>query len=193
MKRELLKLLVVIAAAVGLAAGVDRYLISNDKTVPELVRNLKEMAVSLVASEDVREGDTSVVPADLEGSDQESQAGSEDEAEEETSASESTDTMGSQTETEQSLSGTEESEKTLSEEEAPPDSETAGTEDTQQSPADIGDGRKPSDENRDMDWTDSSADAYQIEDFEIIYQRPELPTGCEVVALTWCCITMDLM
>ncbi|MCD8380846.1 MAG: C39 family peptidase [Lachnospiraceae bacterium] len=183
MKRELLKLLIVIAAAVGLAAGVDHYLVSNDKTVLELAQDLKEAAVSLVTSEDAQEeGDTSVVSADLEESAEESQTGSKDEAGAETSTLESADTTGSQAETEQ-ISGSGEGEETpLDGEEAPPDTAAALTDGSQ--PPDIGDGRRPSDGNRDTDWKGVFTDEYQIENFEIIYQMPELPTGCEVVALT---------
>ncbi len=147
MKRELLKLLVIIAVAVALAAGVDRYLDSNDKTFRELVQDIREAAESLVSSEEAEDEDeVSAVTIDMDGMEQENL----------------TDSAGeSETEAESADRG------------------KAG-----QMPPDIGERRNPLDENRDTDWKGVFGDEYQIEDFEIIYQMPELPTGCEVVALT---------
>ncbi|MCD7862482.1 MAG: C39 family peptidase [Lachnospiraceae bacterium] len=154
MKRELLKILMIIASAVILAVGLHVYLNFSDQTVGGLVRGLTEAAGGLFASEKT----TVVEPVELDFTESEDQTGSGEESGNETAASGSADTLASQTETVQDLP------ETSKGEEAAANVQVEGEET-------VSAGKE-------------APSAYQIEDFEIIYQMPELPTGCEVVALT---------
>ncbi len=154
MKRELLKILMIIAAAVFLAVGLHVYLNFSDQTVGELVQGLTEAAGGFFASKET----TVVEPIELDFLESEDQTGSGETTENETAASESTGTLASQTETAQDL----------------PESLEGGETDA----------NVQVEGEETISQVKEAPDAYQIEDFEIIYQMPELPTGCEVVALT---------
>ncbi len=182
MKRELLKILVIIAAAVALAVGVNGYLDSREMTFQELAQELRTAAGSLVASgkaEDSGDMESTAEVSD-ELNETEGNSGAESDAEEGTELVASEDAAdGAAAEMTEDAPALSEGE----EEGAPPDAdmEQDGEEQLFANPKD---GKRPPSGNRDTDFRGVFTDAYQIEDFEIIYQMPELPTGCEVVALT---------
>ncbi|MCD7737951.1 MAG: C39 family peptidase [Lachnospiraceae bacterium] len=188
MMKKIMAVMIVVAAAGLLSVEVSNYLDSNEMTADELLLDSTGASDTLVTSGEAEEwSDMSASTDAVEESESDSASGDAGAENEENAPGESGESAPGEGGTETGEPGAEGNGEGVEAAERASETESAGDEAISDDKA-----RREAQNAAEGEGTpgntevsvDSDGSGHQIEDFEIIYQMPELPTGCEVVALT---------